>query len=114
MPQPQEDDALGLLITNDSPIISFLKSIVEPEIISREVLSITALPNNMSSLLSLSSKLKSQDFVISAGKKISGEEILETAYKLNNLDYKKYVSINKRFIRKDYQKSQSISSSKES
>ena len=52
----------------------------------------------------LSSKLKSQDFVISAGKKISGEEILETAYKLNNLDYKKYVSINKKFIRNNEDK----------
>ena len=31
---------------------------MEPEIIPREVLSITALPNNMSSLLILSSKLK--------------------------------------------------------
>ena len=46
-------------MTNDSPIISFLKSIVEPEIISREVLSITALPKIISLLSVLLSKLKS-------------------------------------------------------
>ena len=49
----------------------------------------------------LTTKLSSRDFIISAGRKISGKEILMTAYKLNNLDYKKYVSINKRFIRKN-------------
>ena len=49
----------------------------------------------------LSTKLTSRDFIISAGRKISGKEILMTAYKLNNLDYKKYVSINKRFVRKN-------------
>ena len=40
-PQPQEAVALGFIITKDSPIISILKSIVEPLIISRETLSIT-------------------------------------------------------------------------
>ena len=45
-------------MTNDSPIISFLKSTIEPVIISRETLSITALSKIMSSLLALSSKLK--------------------------------------------------------
>jgi GDPmannose 4,6-dehydratase len=49
----------------------------------------------------LTTKLTPRDFIISAGRKISGKEILMTAYKLNNLDYKKYVSINKRFIRKN-------------
>ena len=49
----------------------------------------------------LTTKLSSKDFIISAGRKISGKEILMTAYKLNNLDYKKYVSINKRFVRKN-------------
>ena len=49
----------------------------------------------------LTTKLTPRDFIISAGKKISGKEILMTAYKLNNLDYKKYVSINKRFVRKN-------------
>ena len=49
----------------------------------------------------LTTKLPSKDFIISAGRKISGKEILMTAYKLNNLDYKKYVSINKRFVRKN-------------
>ena len=49
----------------------------------------------------LTTKLTPRDFIISAGRKISGKEILMTAYKLNNLDYKKYVSINKRFVRKN-------------
>ena len=51
--------------------------------------------------INLTTKLPSKDFIISAGRKISGKEILMTAYKLNNLDYKKYVSINKRFVRKN-------------
>ena len=46
-------------MTNDSPIISFLKSIVEPAIISSEVLSITVLPKTISLLSILLSKLKS-------------------------------------------------------
>ena len=49
----------------------------------------------------LSSKLKTKDFIISAGKKISGEEILKTAKKLNKIDYNKYISINKKFVRKN-------------
>ena len=48
----------------------------------------------------LTSKLKSKDYIISAGKKLSGIEIIKSAYKLNNLDYKKYFSINKKFFRK--------------
>ncbi len=52
----------------------------------------------------LSSKLTSKDFIISAGKKISGKEILMAAYKLNNLDYKKYTSINEKFVRRNEDK----------
>ena len=48
----------------------------------------------------LTSKLKSKDFMISAGKKLSGREILTEAYKLNKLDYKKYFTINKKYFRK--------------
>ena len=43
----------------DSPIISFLKSITEPEIIFNDSESITVLSNKISFLLILSSKLKS-------------------------------------------------------
>ncbi len=48
----------------------------------------------------LTSKLKSKDYIISAGKKLSGIEIIKTAYNLNKLDYRKYFSINKKFFRK--------------
>ena len=48
----------------------------------------------------LTSKLKCKDYIISAGKKLSGIEIIRTAYKLNKLNYKKYFSINKKFFRK--------------
>ena len=44
-------------------------------------------------------KIKSQDLILSSGQGISGHEILETAYRLNNLDYKKYFSINKKYVR---------------
>ena len=44
-------------------------------------------------------KIKPMDLILSSGQGISGIEILKTAYKLNNLDYKKYFSINKKFIR---------------
>ena len=44
-------------------------------------------------------KIKSQDLILSSGQGISGHEILETAYMLNNLDYKKYFSVNKKYIR---------------
>ena len=30
---------------------------------------------------------------------MSGHEVLKTAYRLNNLDYKDYFSVNKKFIR---------------
>ena len=52
----------------------------------------------------LISQLNSKDYMISAGKKISGKEILAAAYKLNKLDYRKYFSVNKRFFRKDENK----------
>ena len=44
-------------------------------------------------------KIKSRDMIISSGQGISGEEILKTAYKLKNLDYRKYFSVNKKFFR---------------
>ena len=44
-------------------------------------------------------KIKSQDLILSSGQGISGHKILETAYKLNSLDYKKYFSVNKKYIR---------------
>jgi GDPmannose 4,6-dehydratase len=44
-------------------------------------------------------KIKTRDLMLSSGQGISGYEILKTAYKQNNLDYKKYFSINKKFIR---------------
>ena len=59
----------------------------------------------------LTSSLKSRDFMISAGKKFSGKEILKGTYKLNKLDYSKYFSINKKFIRK-YEEKTLIGSSK--
>ena len=52
----------------------------------------------------LTSKLRPNNFIISAGKKISGKEILNIAYRLNNLDYKKYFKINNKFFRKDEKK----------
>jgi GDPmannose 4,6-dehydratase len=44
-------------------------------------------------------KIKTRDLMLSSGQGVSGHEILKTAYKQNNLDYKKYFSINKKFIR---------------
>ena len=52
----------------------------------------------------LTSNLKSQDFMLSAGKKFSGKQILKVAYKLNKLDYRKYISIDKKFYRKAEEK----------
>jgi GDPmannose 4,6-dehydratase len=52
----------------------------------------------------LTTKLSSNDFIISAGRKISGKEILATAYKLNKLDFKKYYSVNKKFYRNNEDK----------
>ena len=52
----------------------------------------------------LLSKFSSKDFIISAGRKISGKEILATAYKLNKLDFRKYYSIDKKFYRKNEDK----------
>ena len=52
----------------------------------------------------LTSELKSKDFIISAGKKLSGKEILNIAYKLNKLDYREYFTINSKFLRKNENK----------
>jgi len=44
-------------------------------------------------------KIKSIDLILSSGQGISGHEILKTAYRLNGLNYKKYFSVNKKYIR---------------
>ena len=49
----------------------------------------------------LTSSLKPNNFIISAGTKLSGEEVLKFAYKFNNLNYKEYFKTSKKFIRKD-------------
>ena len=46
-------------------------------------------------------KIKPKDLMLSSGQGISGHEILKTAYEQNKLDYRKYFSINKKFIRPD-------------
>lgn len=52
----------------------------------------------------LTTKLSSNDFIISAGRKISGKEILAAAYKLNKLDFMKYYSVNQKFYRNNEDK----------
>ena len=52
----------------------------------------------------LLSQLNAKDFIISAGKKMSGKEILSMSYNLNKLDYKKYFIIKKKFYRKNEDK----------
>ena len=52
----------------------------------------------------LTSNLKTQDYIISAGKRLSGKNILEKAYSLNNLKYKDYFTTNKKFFRKNENK----------
>ncbi len=47
----------------------------------------------------LTSNLKAQDYIISAGKKMSGKNILKKAYSLNNLNYQNYFSTNKKYFR---------------
>ena len=61
--------------------------------------------------ISLTSNLTAKDYIISAGTKLSGQKIIETAYKLNGLDYKKYYSVNKKLFRKKENKF--LSSSKQ-
>tara|TARA_Y100000741_G_C18243549_1_gene554589 strand:+ start:1020 stop:1955 length:936 start_codon:yes stop_codon:yes gene_type:complete len=51
--------------------------------------------------ITLITKLNAKDFIISAGKKISGKEILSASYKFNKLDYKKYFSVKQKFYRKN-------------
>jgi GDPmannose 4,6-dehydratase len=46
-------------------------------------------------------KIKPRDLMLSSGQGISGYEILKIAYEQNKLNYKKYFSINKKFIRPD-------------
>jgi len=50
------------------------------------------------------SNLGGKDLIISPGIKLSGKEILKTAYHLNKLDYKKYFSIKKKYFRKQENK----------
>ena len=52
----------------------------------------------------LTSKLKTKDFFISAGNKISGKEIIKRAYSLNGLNYEKYYTKNSKFFRKNEKK----------
>ena len=46
------------------------------------------------------SSTEPQNFLISASRKMSGTDILKFAYNENKLDYKKYYTFNKKFIRK--------------
>jgi len=46
-------------------------------------------------------KIKSRDIILSSGQGITGSEILKIAYKLNNLNYKKYFSVDKKFVRRN-------------
>ena len=50
------------------------------------------------------SHAKPQNFLISAGKKMSGSNILKFAYDYNKLDYRKYYIFNKKFFRKNEEK----------
>ena len=43
-------------------------------------------------------------YCFSSNSKSSGKEILNTAFKLNNLDYRKYIRINKKLFRKNEKK----------
>jgi GDPmannose 4,6-dehydratase len=52
----------------------------------------------------LTSNLKTEDRIISAGSNLSGKDIIKEAYKLNGLNYKKYYSVNKKFFRKNENK----------
>ena len=49
----------------------------------------------------LTSSLRPKNFIISAGKRLSGEEILKIAYKFNNLNYKRYFIESEKFFRKN-------------
>jgi GDPmannose 4,6-dehydratase len=42
--------------------------------------------------------------ILSSGQGIIGSEILKIAYKLNNLNYKKYFSVDKKFVRRNENK----------
>ena len=52
----------------------------------------------------LLSQLNAKDFIISAGRKMSGKEILSMSYNLNKLDFKKYFFVKKKFFRKNENK----------
>ncbi len=44
--------------------------------------------------------IKPCDLILSSGNKLSGKNILKFAYNLNNLNYKKFYKVDKKFIRK--------------
>ena len=52
----------------------------------------------------LTSSLEANNYIISAGRKMSGIEILNFAYKLNRLNYKKYFKISNKFLRENENK----------
>lgn len=50
-------------------------------------------------IIILVSESRPRDIILSAGKKISGKEILNIAYGINKLNYKKYFFVNRKFYR---------------
>ena len=52
----------------------------------------------------LISNLKSKNYIISAGTKLSGINVMKFAYRLNKLNYKNYYSIDKKNLRKEEDK----------
>ena len=54
--------------------------------------------------VSLLKNIKPCDIILASGKGISGKEILKYTYSLNNLDYKKYIIVNKVLFRKNERK----------
>lgn len=55
-------------------------------------------------IVKLISESKPQDIILSAGKKISGKEILNIAYGINKLNYKKYFFVSNKYYRKNEKK----------
>ena len=52
----------------------------------------------------LISNLKSKNYIISSGTKLTGINVMKFAYRLNKLNYKNYYSIEKKFLRKEEDK----------
>lgn len=55
-------------------------------------------------IVKLISESEPQDIILSAGKKISGKEILNTAYGINKLNYKEFFFVNNKYYRKNEEK----------